>query len=133
MAKEPLFKEATFWLSKICVLPYTDEELDAIGCLGFDMAKNKDFADKYMAGLMEKRELINQHKRVPFSDLNLLLYRKVLEQPNLERIPDWIMMPDAKVLAKNNLRARIVKMSHNIKKSKNTHVGAKFERPHKDL
>ena len=119
MAKEqPLFKEATFWLNKICVLPYTDDELDAIGCLGFDMAKNKDFADMYMSGLLEKRELINQHKRVPFSDLNLQLYRKVLEQPDLEQIPDWITMPDAKTLATNGIKARILKMSLNIKNNK---------------
>lgn len=131
MAKEiPLFKEATFWLSKICVLPYTDEELDAIGCLGFDMAKNKDFADKYMEGIMEKRDLINQHKRVPFSDLNLQLYRKVLERPDLEQIPDWITMPDNRVLAKNNLRARIVKMSQNIQKNKEIPTDVKVERLH---
>ncbi|MBQ8481291.1 MAG: hypothetical protein IJ532_02015 [Alphaproteobacteria bacterium] len=128
MAKEqPLFKEATFVLNKICVLPYTDEELDAIGCLGFDMAKNKDFADRYMSGLMEKCELINQHKRVPFSDLNLQLYRKVLEQPDLEQIPDWITMPDAKAAAANNLRARIIKMSQNIQKSKDNQTTAKPE------
>ena len=112
MAKEqPLFKEATFWLNKICILPYTDDELDAIGCLGFDMAKNKDFADKYMSALMEKRELITQHKRVAFSDLNLQLYREVLEQPDLKQIPDWITMPDAKTLATNSIKARILKMS----------------------
>ena len=119
MAKEqPLFKEATFWLNKMCILPYSDDELDAIGCLGFDMAKNKDFADKYMSALMEKRELINQHKRVAFSDLNLQLYRKVLEQPNLKQIPDWITMPDAKTLATNSIKARILKMSLNIKNSR---------------
>ena len=128
MAKElPLFKEATFWLNKMCILPYTDEELDAIGCLGFDMAKYKDFADKYLAGLMEKRELINQHKRIPFSELNLQLYRKVLEQPDLNQIPDWITMPDAKVLATNNLRARIVKMSQNIQKNKNANTGVETD------
>ncbi|MBR1601027.1 MAG: hypothetical protein IJ677_05550 [Alphaproteobacteria bacterium] len=128
MAKElPLFKEATFWLNKMCILPYTDEELDAIGCLGFDMAKYKDFADKYLAGLMEKRELINQHKRIPFSELNLQLYRKVLEQPDLNQIPDWITMPDAKVLATNNLRARIVKMSQNIQKNKNAKTGVETD------
>ena len=120
MAKEqPLFTKATFWLNKMCVLPYTDEELDAIGCLGFDMAKNKDFADKYLSGLLEKRELINQHKRVPFSDLNLQLYRKVLEQPDLQQIPDWINMPDPKTTAKNNIKARIIKMSQTIQKNNN--------------
>lgn len=129
MAKEqPLFKDATFWLNKICVLPYTDEELDAIGCLGFDMAKNKEFADKYMSYLMEKRDLINQHKRVPFSDLNLQLYRKVLEQPNMEQIPDWITMPDAKVSANNGIRARIIKMSQNIQKNRNVPVDTKSEK-----
>lgn len=129
MAKEqPLFKDATFWLNKICVLPYTDEELDAIGCLGFDMAKNKEFADKYMSYLMEKRDLINQHKRVPFSDLNLQLYRKVLEQPNMEQIPDWITMPDAKVSANNGIRARIIKMSQNIQKNKDVSVDTKSEK-----
>lgn len=129
MAKEqPLFKDATFWLNKICVLPYTDEELDAIGCLGFDMAKNKEFADKYMSYLMEKRDLINQHKRVPFSDLNLQLYRKVLEQPNMEQIPDWITMPDAKVSANNGIRARIIKMSQNIQKNRDVSVDAKSEK-----
>lgn len=129
MAKEqPLFKEATFWLNKICVLPYTDEELNAIGCLGFDMAKNKEFAEKYMSGLMEKRELINQHKRVPFSDLNLQLYRKVLEQPDMQQIPDWITMPDDKVVANNGIRARIIKMSQNIQKNKDLSVDAKSEK-----
>ncbi len=129
MAKEqPLFKDATFWLNKICVLPYTDEELDAIGCLGFDMAKNKEFADKYMSYLMEKRDLINQHKRVPFSDLNLQLYRKVLEQPNMEQIPDWITMPDAKVSANNGIRARIIKMSQNIQKNRDVSVDTKSEK-----
>ena len=129
MAKEqPLFKDATFWLNKICVLPYTDEELDAIGCLGFDMAKNKEFADKYMSYLMEKRDLINQHKRVPFSDLNLQLYRKVLEQPDMQQIPDWITMPDAKVSANNGIRARIIKMSQNIQKNKDLSVDAKSEK-----
>ncbi len=129
MAKEqPLFKEATFWLNKICVLPYTDEELNAIGCLGFDMAKNKEFADKYMSYLMEKRDLINQHKRVPFSDLNLQLYRKVLEQPDMQQIPDWITMPDAKVSANNGIRARIIKMSQNIQKNKDLSVDAKSEK-----
>ena len=129
MAKEqPLFKDATFWLNKICVLPYTDEELDAIGCLGFDMAKNKEFADKYMYYLMEKRDLINQHKRVPFSDLNLQLYRKVLEQPNMEQIPDWITMPDAKVSANNGIRARIIKMSQNIQKNRDVPVDTKSEK-----
>ncbi len=129
MAKEqPLFKDATFWLNKICVLPYTDEELDAIGCLGFDMAKNKEFADKYMSYLMEKRDLINQHKRVPFSDLNLQLYRKVLEQPNMEQIPDWITMPDAKVSANNGIRARIIKMSQNIQKNRDVPVDTKSEK-----
>lgn len=119
MAKEqPLFKEATFWLNKICILPYTDEELDAIGCLGFDMAKHKDFVDKYMAGLLEKRELINQHKRVPFADLNLQLYRRVLDQPNLKQIPDWITMPDKDTANRNSIRARIIKMSQNIKNNK---------------
>ena len=118
MAKEqPLFKEATFWLSKMCILPYSDEELDAIGCLGFDMAKNKDFADKYMSGLMEKRELINQHTRVAFSDLNLQLYRKVLEQPDLKQIPDWITMPSERTPT-NSIKARIIKMSQNIKNNK---------------
>lgn len=131
MAKElKLFKETTFWLNKICVLPYTDEELDAIGCLGFDMVKNKDFADKYMAVLMEKRDLVNKHKRVPFYDLNLQLYRKVLEHPNLERVPDWITMPDSNVLAKNNLRARIVKMSQNIQRNNDVLPGVNFERFH---
>lgn len=129
MAKEqPLFKDATFWLNKICVLPYTDEELNAIGCLGFDMAKNKEFADKYMSYLMEKRDLINQHKRVPFSDLNLQLYRKVLEQPDMQQIPDWITMPDAKVSANNGIRARIIKMSRNIQKNKDLSVDAKSEK-----
>ena len=129
MAKEqPLFKEATFWLNKICILPYTDEELNAIGCLGFDMAKNKEFADKYMSYLMEKRDLINQHKRVPFSDLNLQLYRKVLEQPDMQQIPDWITMPDAKVSANNGIRARIIKMSQNIQKNKDLSVDAKSEK-----
>ena len=129
MAKEqPLFKDATFWLNKICVLPYTDEELDAIGCLCFDMAKNKEFADKYMSYLMEKRDLINQHKRVPFSDLNLQLYRKVLEQPNMEQIPDWITMPDAKVSANNGIRARIIKMSQNIQKNRDVPVDTKSEK-----
>ena len=118
--EEPSFKEATFWLNKICILPYSDEELDAIGCLGFDMAKNKDFADKYMAGLMEKRELINQHKRVPFSDLNLQLYRKVLECPDLKQIPDWITMPDKATIARNSITARILKMSQNIQNKQET-------------
>ena len=114
MAKEqPLFQEATFWLNKICILPYTDEELDAIGCL----AKNKEFADKYMSGLMEKRELITQHKRVAFSDLNLQLYRKVLEQPDLKQIPDWITMPSERTPT-NSIKARIIRMSQNIKNNK---------------
>ena len=81
--------------------------------------KVKDFADKYLSGLLEKRELINQHKRVPFSDLNLQLYRKVLEQPDLQQIPDWISMPDPKTIAKNNIKARIIKMSQNIQKNNN--------------
>ena len=119
MAKEhPLFQEATFWLNKICILPYTEEELNAIGCLGFDMARNKDFADKYMSCLLEKRELINQHKRVPFSELNLQLYRNVLNKPDLEQIPDWIKMPDDKDLSNHKLKARIVKMAQNIKNNK---------------
>lgn len=128
MTKEqPLFQEATFWLNKMCILPYTDEELDAIGCLGFDMAKNKDFADKYMSGLMDKRDLINQHKRVAFSDLNLQLYRKVLEQPDLQHIPDWITMPDAKTIATNNIKARIIKMSQNIQKNKENSAPSSLE------
>lgn len=119
MAKEqPLFKEATFWLNKMCILPYSEEELDAIGCLGFDMAKHKDFADKYMAGLLEKRELINQHKRVAFADLNIQLYRRVLEQPDLQQIPDWIIMPDKDTIARNSIKARILKMSQNIKNNR---------------
>ena len=119
MAKEhPLFQETTFWLNKICILPYTEEELNAIGCLGFDMARNKDFADKYLSCLLEKHELINQHKRVPFSELNLQLYRNVLNKPDLEQIPDWIKMPDDKDLSNHKLKARIVKMAQNIKNNK---------------
>lgn len=117
MAK-PLFKEATFWLNKICVLPYSDEELDAIGCLGFDMAKNKDFANKYMAELLERRMLINQNKRIPFSALNLQLYRRVLEQQDLKQIPDWIVMPDKAAMTDNSIKVRILKMSENIKNNK---------------
>ena len=117
--EQPIFKQATFWLNKICILPYTEEELNAIGCLGFDMARNKDFADKYMSCLLEKRELINQHKRVPFSELNLQLYRNVLNKPDLEQVPDWIKMPDEKDLSNHKLKARIVKMSQNIKNNNN--------------
>lgn len=121
MAKEQsLFKTATFWLNKICVLPYSDEELEAIGCLGFDMAKHKDFADRYMLELQNKCKITEPHKRLPFSELNLQLYRKVLAQPDLQQIPDWIRMPDPKQLAKNDIKARIVKMSQNILKNGTT-------------
>lgn len=120
MAKErPLFDNATFWLSKICVLPYTDEELDAIGCLGFDMNKNKDFAEKYMSALLERRELVEQHKRIPFSELNLQLYRKVLGQPDLQQIPDWIADPKPETIANNSIKARIINMMRNSKPGQN--------------
>ena len=91
MAKEsPIFTDVTFWLNKICILPYTPEELDAIGCLGFDMKQNKDFADKYMQKLLERRHLMIENKRIAFADLNLILYREVLQQKTLTLIPEWI-------------------------------------------
>ena len=119
MAKErPLFENATFWLSKICVLPYTDEELDAIGCLGFDMNKNKDFAEKYMSALLERRELVEQHKRIPFSELNLQLYQKVLKQPDLQQIPDWIAEPKPEVMKNNNIEPKKIQFVHPYKTKK---------------
>lgn len=124
-----LFKKAMFWLNKVCVLPYTDEELDAIGCLGFDMAKNKDFADKYVACLMEKRNLIRKHQRVTFSDLNLQIYRKVLERPDLENVPDWIGDADQNKLAGNNVKLRIARMSQNILNNKDSFVSEGKSQP----
>lgn len=119
MAKEmPLFKDATFWLGKICILPYTAEELDSIGCLGFDMRHNKDFAEKYMQKLLEHRYLIDEHKHIAFADLNLKLYREVLQQPDLTQIPDWITSVDKKDKGANlnSIKAHIVKMYQNMQR-----------------
>lgn len=120
MTKEaPIFTDVTFWLSKICILPYTPDELDAIGCLGFDMKHNKEFGDKYMQKLLAQRHLITENKRVAFADLNLQLYREVLQQKDLQQIPDWI---SDKAFEKNSeqpnpIRARIVRLYQNLQKN----------------
>ena len=117
--KQSRLKEVTFCLNRMCILPYTDDELYAIGCLGFDMAENKNFADKYMACLLEKHKLINSGKRIPFSELNLQLYRKILKQPGLKQIPNWMNVPANKNMTGNGLKTRISKMAQNIKRGRN--------------
>ena len=109
---EPIFNDVTFWLNKKCILPYTDEELDSLGCLGFDMKKYPEFGKKYMEKLLEKCSDHNS-ERVAFADLNIQIYKAVLEQPNLTQIPDWIVMPQPNI--ENPLKARIVKLYGNLR------------------
>lgn len=112
MVKEvPLFKNIIALINQISILPYTDEELDSLGCLGFDLKKNKDFAEKYMEKLYERRSLIDENKRIAFSDLNVQLYQEVLEISELQQIPNWIIMPQKK--QENPIRARIVALYEN--------------------
>ena len=112
----PIFKDVVFWLNKICILPYTDEELDAIGCLGFDMKHNQDFAYKYKQKLMQKSHLITENKHIAFAELNLQIYREVLQQPDMKQIPDWITTPSKGKTENNTVKARIIRMYQNIQK-----------------
>ncbi|MBR1605160.1 MAG: hypothetical protein IJ660_03535 [Alphaproteobacteria bacterium] len=121
MAKqEPIFNDVMFWLNKVCILPYTDEELDGLGCLGFDIKKYPEFGKKYMEKLLEKCSSDANHQRMAFSNLNLQLYRRVLEQSDLQQIPDWIVMPQQTI--QNPLKARIVKMYSNLTTKQNNLV-----------
>lgn len=113
MVTKPLFRDVSFWLNKMCVLPYTDDELDCLGCLGFDMKHNEDFAEKYMDKLMERYNPDND--RIPFSELNVQLYREVLELPDLKNIPTWIRMPDTDKIQQNPIKARIAKLQVRLK------------------
>lgn len=107
MVTKPLFKDVSLWLNKMCILPYTEDELDCLGCLGFDMKHYKDFGEKYMEKLLERYDPDNA--KVPFSELNIQLYREVLELPDLEKIPTWIRMPDPNT-QQNPIKARIAQM-----------------------
>ena len=51
--QKPIFNDVIFWLNKKCILPYTAEELDSLGCLGFDMKKYPEFGKKYMEKLID--------------------------------------------------------------------------------
>ena len=75
MSKEiPLFSDVTLWLKEMCILPYTTDELDGFGRLGFDCKQNKMFADKYLEKLLQKRDVVKQLGRQPFADLNVKIY-----------------------------------------------------------
>lgn len=114
-----LFTDATIALNKICILPYTDDELEAIGRLGFDMSKNPDFADKYKCALLEKCAQIYKKERIAFSELNLQLYRIALQQPDLEQIPEQIIMPEDKKTI-SNIKDRILKLTKDIKNTQSS-------------
>lgn len=89
MKKEvPLFNDVTIWLKEMCVLPYTADELDSFGRLGFDCKQNKAFADKYLEKLLQKRDVVKQLGRQPFADLNVSIYGEVMRE--IENSPAWI-------------------------------------------
>lgn len=115
MKKEvPIFKNAAELLGKICYLPYTDDELDCIGRLGFDMHQNKEFALQYMQKLSDQAHKLQVHEKVNFAKLNLRLYREILQQADLEQIPDWIVYGKTPKNANKSTRARIVAMYKNL-------------------
>ncbi len=128
MGKEvPLFNDVTQWLKEMCLLPYTADELDSFGRLGFDCRQNQLFADKYLEKLMAKREVVAQIGRRPFSELNVTIYSEVMRE--IENSPAWIVeaaKPENadKLATLNPIKAKIValyqKKQNNNQRKANT-------------
>lgn len=87
-----IFNDVTFWLRQLCRLPYTLSELECLGCLGFDIAHNQEFAETYMQKLLGKRHLIAENKRIDFATLNIQLYDEVINSADISKLPSWIKM-----------------------------------------
>lgn len=106
-----MFNDVTQWLKEICVLPYTADELDSFGRLGFDCKQNKMFAEKYLEKLLEKRDIVAQEGRQVFADLNVELYGAAMRE--IENSPAWIVeaaKPENadKLAEMNPIKAKIV-------------------------
>lgn len=82
------------------------------------MRQNKEFAERYMQLLLKHRNLIAENKHIAFTDLNLNLYKEILQQPNLKHVPDWITMPknNKENLSKNTIKSQIIALYQNMHK-----------------
>lgn len=131
MDKEvPLFNDVTQWLKEMCLLPYTADELDSFGRLGFDCRQNQLFADKYLKKLMAKREVVAQIGRRPFAELNVAIYGEVMRE--IENSPEWIVeaaKPENadKLATLNPIKAKIVALYQ--KKQSNSQRKANMPSP----
>lgn len=85
-----LFNDVTFWLRQLCRLPYTLSELESLGCLGFDIAHNQEFAETYMQKLLGKRHLIAENRKIDFATLNIQLYDEVIRSADDTKLPSWL-------------------------------------------
>ena len=105
-----LFNDITFWLKQLCRLPYTLSELESLGCLGFDIANNKEFAETYMQKLLNKRHLITENKKIDFATLNIQLYNEVLNSSNTNNIPNWIKATTSSQNSDNPIKSKIASL-----------------------
>ena len=95
-------------LEKMCLIPYTRDELTAFGCLGYDIEHSTDFAEIYFQKLQDKYHDMIKNQKVAFADLNVQIYGDILTSPIINKIPEWITVPNSLMAQNNPIKQKII-------------------------
>lgn len=97
-------------LEQMCLIPYTRDELTAFGFLGYDIDNSTEFAEIYFQKLQDKYHAMMKNQKVAFADLNVQIYSDILTSSAIEKLPDWLTLPDSLGKNSNPVKQKIIEL-----------------------